>query len=240
MLVISIADVPAKLLVWKGWYVRFAPYLHTMTARWVLGVLGILITLVPWIADWAKSWQIIPRKPNSEVSEITSEKRELGLGLIPHGDNSSEVYLEVINNSETTQMSAQIGVLSRSYGDGVKKYRYTGIWSGPIFAMENWNEVQPVRDHGKRTSVVITSGKSHLLRIASVELNDDYGQCTLSLVGLEEKLMWDFEPSPKNHLPFFVVQVQLFGEGFVSPPPKNYRVGPKASIGPMDMVEVPA
>ena len=135
-------------------------------------------------------------------------------------------------------MSAQIGVLRRSYGEGVKKYRYTGIWSGPIFAMENWNEVQPVRDHGERTSVVITSGKSHLLRIASVELNDDYGQCTLSLVGLEEKLMWDFEPSPKNPLPFFVVQVQLFGEGFVSPPPSDYRIGPKTSIGPMEMTEV--
>jgi hypothetical protein len=240
MLILSIADVPAKLAIWSQWFKSLSPYLRTFPTRGALGCAGIFVCLAPWVFDWAKSWQIVPRKSNLEISEIAPEKRDLNLELIPHGENSSEVYLEVINKSETTKMSAQIRVLSKSYGDGVKKYGYEGFWSGPIFAIQGWDKVLPVRDHGERTSVVIPSEKSHLLRIASVDLNHDHGQCTLSLVGIEEKLMLDFEPTPNSHLPFFVLNVKFFGEGFVNTISRDYKVGPKTFRGPMEMTEVTA
>jgi len=166
--------------------------------------------------------------------------KKLHLRLTPHGENSSDVYLEVTNGSNSTRMSAQIKVLRRSYGDGVKKYCYTGIWSGPKYAKEGWNHVQPVRDHGEKTSVAIDTGKSHLLRIATI-LDKEHGLCTLALVGIEEeKLMWDFEPTPNSHLPFFVLNIKLFGEGFPNTISRDYKVGPKTFRGAMEMTEVVA
>lgn len=54
LLILGIADVPSKILVWRGWYTSIAPHLHTMTARWVLGIVGVLIALFPWFVEWAK------------------------------------------------------------------------------------------------------------------------------------------------------------------------------------------
>jgi hypothetical protein len=58
--VISLADIPAKLAIWQGWFTS-----HTMVFRWILGVIGILIALAPWIADW--------RKPRMELRLTPSE-----------------------------------------------------------------------------------------------------------------------------------------------------------------------
>src|SRR5579872_6785202 len=54
MLILSIADVPAKAAIWNGWLRYLSPHLHTLGFRWFLGCLGILIALAPWIAEWAK------------------------------------------------------------------------------------------------------------------------------------------------------------------------------------------
>jgi len=54
MLVISIADIPAKALIWEGWFASFAPHLHTLTARCIGGVGGLVIALVPRLYDWAR------------------------------------------------------------------------------------------------------------------------------------------------------------------------------------------
>jgi hypothetical protein len=165
--------------------------------------------------------------------------KTLKLKLVPHGENSPDLYLEVVNLSNTAQISAEIRVVKKSYGEGVKRYPYVGIWSGPIFAMEGWNQMMPVRDHGERTKISISKGKSHLLRIGAMNQDDNYNQSTLDLVGIEEKLMWDFEPTPNSHLPFFVLNVKIFGEGFTNTISKDYKVGPKTFRGPTEMMEFP-
>ena len=86
--------------------------------------------------------------------------------------------------------------------------------------------------------VPIGKGKSHLLRIATMNQDNDYNQSTLDLVGIEEKLMWDFEPSQNSHLPHFVVRVKLFGEGLTNSISKDYKIGPKTFRGPVEMTEV--
>ena len=184
-----------------------------------------------FVVAFSRDTKATPCSPEIEI-------KHLALTLIPHGDNDRNVYLEVCNLSDSAHISAQIRVLSKSYGEGVKKYAYNAWWSGPIYSDGNWSNPQHKRDHGKKTSVCIDKDKSHRLRIAEVEPEDGYGISMMSLVAIDESLKWDFEPTPNSHLPFFLINIKLFGEGFTNIISKDYKVGPKTFRGPMGMTEV--
>jgi|GEM_PF-5042898 len=186
----------------------------------------IAIPSVFWIAQSV----ILYLKPK------TIPPKSLEVVLSTHGDNSSDVYLEVKNHSEATTFSAQLRIISRNYGDGVKTFSYDGKWSHR-YSIESWNEYSTEEDHGESISVSIAKGKSYRLRIATI-LEKEHGLCTLALVGIEEKLVWDFEPKHTSYLPFFVIGVSIFGEGFSEPVTGMYKLGPAHAYGPMQMVAV--
>jgi len=54
MTLLAIADEPAQFATWAGWFRALSPHLHTDAFRWVLGVVGTLIALAPWIVEWCK------------------------------------------------------------------------------------------------------------------------------------------------------------------------------------------
>jgi hypothetical protein len=210
------------------WFVsKFgASVIATLTAvtSFILGhremALLIGVPAAYWVLQGIITW-ILPKK--------------LNLRFVPHGDNSPNVCLEVFNDNAMTKISARIRVLSRSYGQGVKQYGYDGVWVGPDFSLNNRKHL-PTQGHN--TSVKVAKGKSENLLIATIR-ERLHGQLTLDLMGIEEKLMWDFESkSDSPPLPHFVLQIEFFGEGVDKPVPKIYRLGPKHSYGPVGMEEV--
>jgi hypothetical protein len=237
MLIISIAEVPAKLLIWRGWYLSLVPHLHTTSARWLLGFLGIAISLAPWIVEWVKSWQIIPRRLPAEVAEATQEKRGLDLELIPHGHNSPLLCLEVKNKGDDVKITATIRVVSRSYGGPVDTRPYIGRWTLLTYKRR-------FGDHRPKPTVpvvTIPSGNHRILEIAKQSPENGRGNDTSAayLVGFGEFLRWDFEPKSDSNLPSFRLQIEFLGEG-TKPLCKLYDVGPVAACGPLGMTEVTA
>ena len=235
MLILSIADVPAKLATWIGWFKALYPYLHTMAFRWVLGVLGLLISLAPWIVEFIKR-----RHSENKVSVAIASEKRLALYLIPHGENSPNVYLEVVNNGESALLSAQIRITGKSYGDGVKKFSYDGYWSDRTGQTYNALTGNHSKDYGAFTSIRIEKGKSALLRIAKMNTVNNRSISALSLVGIDEDLMWNFQKSETEPLPYFTLTVSIFGEGFTNTISRDFKIGPKTSYGPIEMAEVMA
>jgi hypothetical protein len=232
MNIMAIADAPAKLAVFHDWFIRLAPYLHTMTARWVLGIAGVLIASFPWIMEWNKN-----RHTMSTAVPII--KRVLVAALIPHGENSPNVYLEVVNNGESAYLSAQFRILAKSYGDGVKKYAYDGFWSDRVSLTYDQSK-GVIKDYGRSMQSRVDAGKSDLLRVAEMDPVRKYGISTLRMVGIDEILQWDFEPNRNSELPFFTINVTIFGKDCSNPASAIYKLGPKTSCGPIEMMEVQA
>jgi hypothetical protein len=87
MLIISIADLPSKLAIWSGWFTALFLYLHPMVVRWLLGSLGVLIALVPWIVEWFK-----PR---------------ISVLLLPTSGNRPQMDLRVTNTGARREFYAQ-------------------------------------------------------------------------------------------------------------------------------------
>jgi hypothetical protein len=174
----------------------------------------------------------------SRLLQPFEPEKVLDLTLTPHGDNSAELCLEVMNNGEPTKFTAQMRVLSRSYGDGVNGRPFDGCWAPSSSLKKRWDDTRP---NPQYSSVTIPSGRSRLLQIS--RQNPENGSNQISeadLVGLNESLRWDFEHKPNSHLPFFTLQIDIFGEGYTKYPTKIYKVGPVKSVGPLGMTEVTA
>ena len=162
--------------------------------------------------------------------------KRLRLKFVTHGDNSLNVYLEVFNESPVIDLSAQLRILSRSDGRSVKQFGYKGIWTGPDFSISSRVHVP---EQGSKISVRVDTGKSDCLLIATMQRQQLHGQSVLDLIGIDEKLMWDFEVKDKNApLPYLTLQIDVFGQGIDKPVKKIYRLGPKHSRGPIGMSEV--
>jgi hypothetical protein len=219
------------------WVVHTQPGLPILAKRMLMIFLvGVVwASLSVWITSGdVKASEVIGQ---SHTQTNITEKQKLCLELIPHGINSPDLFLEVINNGEPTELTAKIRILSRSYGDGVKGYAFDGLWDGPAFSVSSRRRIPT---QGGRTSVHVKTGDNALLRIASMRPELAHGQSIMDLVNIKEKLMWDFEQKPNSDLPFFTLQIQLLAEGFLKPKPKIYKVGPTHAYGPIGMTEVPA
>jgi len=172
------------------------------------------------------------RKP--PVPEEPVIVKLLNLLLTPHGDQNSLLILEVINKSEATSFSAQVRIIGRSDCQPVDTSPYTGQWKSTV----------PVRfSHEYRKpstlpSVKLETGIGKLLEIAEWERNGD--DAIMRLVGNDGWIMWEHKPTPKEKLPFFTLQIDFFGKGFVDSVCKRYTVGPKHPYGPLTMTEVTA
>jgi hypothetical protein len=203
----------------------------------VLMFLGLSILVL--LAVFTTAFMSTGKQPDIPTAAVdTLQETALDLILIPHGDNSSELCLEIKNNVEPVKLTAQIRVMSRSYGDVVDTRPYEGWWNPRSSYKQRFGDT---RDIPHYLSVEIARGRSRTLRIATA--SSDNGSCSISeakLAGSGEFLRWDFEPNPDSHLPFWIINVELFGEGITKTVSNNFQVGPKAFRGPLGMQEVSA
>ena len=217
--------IPSALLVWSYLIHLSWPVAAVLV---IVAFAGLLWAAIGIDALWRR---------------VFHKEPALQLALIPHGDQDAEVYLEVINEGDPINLSAQLRIVGLSTRDSFKGYGYKGRWSNTLPSPNrgSWrNPPQTAQEHGHGTEVKVGTGKSHLLRIASVSERDRYNQYTLTLVGIEESVIWDFSPEQNRNLPFMILEIKIFGEGFTKPESHTYKVGPKAFQGPIEMVEVPS
>lgn len=149
--------------------------------------------------------------------------------------NGAILFLEVLNTNANTRVSAQLRLVGKSYGDGLKSHAYTGLWDGPDFDVSSRRKMKA---QGSRADTYISKDKTELLRIMRIEPQPSYGNFTAWMEGIEEKLMWNVEQKTGDKLPYFELQVQIFGEGFDTPKTQHFRVGPVDNYGRIGMTEV--
>jgi hypothetical protein len=172
------------------------------------------------------------------VRRIRRPHQRCPLTLIPHGDKDTDVYLEVVNEGDPVSVSAQLRVVGVSTGVSFKQYAYDGEWRATLTFQDVRYGTIPYRS---TKGVHIETGKSKLLRIATFFIpREAFGDSNMSLVGINESIMWDIELKPGEVLPFFVVQIVLLCKGYRKSIIRKYRVGPIKSYGPIEMVEVPS
>jgi hypothetical protein len=171
------------------------------------------------------------------VASQTTEKT-LSLKLVPHSENSPEVVLEVLNQGDdTVTLSAKLLIISKSTGD-FKTFPFDGLWA----ATSTYRQVRAAGVQKFSTKTVrVESGRSENLRVVFTESESIFGTLQeMQLEGIDESILWNFDPSESDRLPSFVLQISIFGEGIKSPITKTYKVGPKAYCGPFQMIEAVA
>ena len=90
--VIALADIPAQIAIWSKWFAALSPYLHTLTFRWFLGCVGILVALFPWILEWLR-----PR---------------ISVDLLPTSGQRQQMDLRVTNRGKGREFYAQCEFLA--------------------------------------------------------------------------------------------------------------------------------
>jgi hypothetical protein len=182
-----------------------------------------------------KQWARVESTDQAKVKIVNTEPI-LKLALIPHGDNDSEVYLEVVNEGKLVDLSAQLRITKVSTGAACKKYGFDGQWKASL----DYYDVLTEQTERSESSVSIETGKSRLLRIASIDSESRLGSTMeMRLTGISESIRWFFDPTANDKLPFFELEVRLLGKGYSSIS-KTYKVGPRTYAGPLQMMEVPA
>jgi hypothetical protein len=182
----------------------------------------------------------IPNKDSEPVEHLSSQitVKELDLLLIPHGNNSPLLCLEVKNKGDDAKIAATIRVISRSYGGPVDTRPYAGRWTLLSYKRRFGDH----RATPTATAVTIPSGDHRILEIARQHPENGRGNdiSEAKLVGFGEFLRWDFEPKVDSKLPTFRLDIEFRGEGIPKTISKLYDVGPVAACGPLGMTEVTA
>jgi hypothetical protein len=178
----------------------------------------------------------LPRLTNNEPQNVAaSVVVKPVLKLIPHGDNSPEVILEVLNLGDPVNLTASLRILSVSTGNVFKGFAYEGLWS----VTPTWQQLRSGVQERSTKKVWIDKGQSKRLRIASTESESRPNVIQeMTLSGIDESIRWDFSPDAANKLPFFTLQISLFGRGINEPITRTFKVGPKTYYGPLQMTEV--
>lgn len=174
---------------------------------------------------------------NSKLQNIATSavvKPVLGLKLIPHGDNDSSVYLEVVNQGDAINISAQLRIVGLSPGRPFKTYPFNGQWKSELAPVDFYNQ----QSESYVESVRLEPNISRLLKIASIA-SFAYGQQEMELLGIDEELVkWDINPRQNQELPYFIIQITLVAKGYSEAVNVTYKVGPKTTLGPFQMMEV--
>lgn len=220
---IALADIPAKLAIWGRWFAVLSPHLHRLTFRVILGCVGMLICMTPWILELLKPKAIVTVEP------------VLNLTLSPHGENSESLYLEVMNNASPVSLSAEVHILSIFPKRSFKTRKFDGSWAIDV-RVERWKS-----PHEQLIpKITIESSRSKRLKLASVISPVGVGPQIMELVGIDECLVWELLPLREHLLPYMEIEIILAGSGYSIPLIKKYKVGPRTSSGPLQMTEVTA
>jgi hypothetical protein len=217
------------------WVAHASPGSQVWTRRLLMTFLaGVLwAALSVWVTSGVPNKEY---EPDGHLSQINA--KELNLLLIPHGDNSPLLCLEVKNKGDDVKITATIRVVSRSYGGPVDTRPYTGKWT-LLSYKKRWDDYRP---EPTVSEVTIPSGNHRILEIARQDSENGLGNdiSEAKLVGFDEFLRWDYEQKPDSKLPFFRLQIEFLAEGVSKSLCKLYDVGPVHAYGPLGMTEVTA
>jgi hypothetical protein len=206
---------------------------HMPVTEWALVALAALIVAAQ-LLFWKFPHGVAATSGQSTFPvpvNIADTPPKLNLELTPRGDNSPNLYLEVVNQGETVNLSASLRIQSMSTGKPFNGFAYEGLWvSG-----QARSGVQ------ERTSKIarLTNQASRLLKIASIESASRPGVTqVMELTGINETIMWDFSARSTMALPFCILEVKLLGPDCNEPVRTMFKVGPKTGSGPLQMQEV--
>jgi hypothetical protein len=208
-------------------YLRHAPW-----PVWMFLVLFAQMTIVLplYVMDTRKRQREIENRNRSVVAEP-----RLRLKLIPHGDNDTSIYLEVLNQGDAITLSAQLGIIGRNPSKLFKTRVFDGQWKSALTTIDFYNE----RAESYVGDVRIEPNKSRLLTVASIVSMTGFDEQEMALVGIDdESIVWGSDPRKGHELPYFIIWVTLVGKGYKDVVNATYKVGPKTHIGPLQMMEV--
>jgi hypothetical protein len=199
------------LVIYAAWHLLRTPYLvHLDTMRRV--------------------GQDNKRRTQTEVAPPPN----LNLRLTPHGDNSPQVVLEVLNQGDTVNLSAQLRITGVSTRRLFKTYPFNGQWKSELTSTDFYNQ----QSESYVENVRLEPQRSRLLKIASIA-SLVYGQQEMELFGIdEESVKWDSDPRQNQELPYFIVQITLIAKGYSEVVNVTYKIGPKTTLGPFQMTEI--
>jgi hypothetical protein len=224
MLLISIADIPAKVAIWAGWFKALAPRLHTLTGRWILGLLGISIALLPWAVEWFNSVRAGPTTKEPLPPSIDIQ-------VTPDNGPKPEQYLDVTNQGEQT--------LFRAYGQIVSADGTPNAYATGKFSL-GWSEAGmpaitiPKHAHGKILVATFEDIVPHsFFQMSIKQLNGNNG--------FKERDMSRWYAGDKV-LPLYRLEVTIIADGTENPWVGQFSLTPETNVGPLKMEEagVPA
>jgi hypothetical protein len=227
----------------------------------IFGLIGVVLIVVPLfvrstpetpqVENSIMGHQIVshgdvyfgqPFDPAFEKKEIQpaplalqTEEKFLDLKLIPHGDNDTSAYLEVLNHGETANVDAQLRIVGLSTGESFKTLPFGGEWRSE-FANTGHLGNQFSSYAG---SARIDPNKSRLLTIATIASMVVAPFQEMAIVGIDDEVIgWPSSPKQSQELPYYTIQITLIAKGYPKTISVTYKVGPKTTHGPFQMTEV--
>ena len=160
------------------------------------------------------------------------EQAVLDIDLTPHGNNSDAMYLEVMNNGSPTAFSAEVHILRFFPSKEFKTHKFDGRWVILVTRvewMDPYEELIP--------EIKIGTNRSKRLKLASVVSPVGSGMQIVQLEGIDEFINWEL-PVVDQILPYVDIEIMVIGNGYPRPVTKQYRLGPRTPVGPLEMKEI--
>jgi hypothetical protein len=169
------------------------------------------------------------RKDDPLIKEPT-----LDLKLTPYCNNDTSAYLEVLNQGDLINVSAQLQIVGLSTGKGFKNRPFPGQWESETTA--DFYDRMPEPYAGE---VRLERNRSRLLIIASIASMAGMPIQEMAIAGINEECIgWESNPRQSQELPYFTVQITLIAKGYPKTKQATFKVGPKTPHGPFQMTEV--
>jgi hypothetical protein len=231
----------ASLPLWSKVAAPVTPFvisvaLYLKNAPWPVWMFLALFTQLAVILPLLVMVSIKRRKEIEEREKSIIPEQVLDVVVIPHGDNSEAIYLEVTNNSKTTRFSAEVRIIDVFPKRLFKTHKFEGSWPVYVKATE-WSHAYEDLRH----EMQIEANKSKRLKLAHVSSKSvGIGNQSVKLVGIDgEAMTWEL-PLKGQVLPYLEIEVILVGKGYTKPVIRQYKLGPATPVGPLEMKEIVA
>jgi hypothetical protein len=216
--------VTALLLAFVTW-LRHAPW-----PVWMFLALFFQMAII--LSLFVMNTRRIQRETEDREKNVITEP-VLDITVVPHGDNSEAVYLEVTNNSSTVWLSAEVRIIDVFPQRAFKGYRFEASWV-VLVKTQDWMNAHEKLVH----EIQIETSKSKRLKLAHVVSPISVGTQVVELIGIDdEDITWEV-PFRGQALPYIEMEIILAGKGYAKPVMKRYKVGPSKSTGPLQMTEI--
>jgi hypothetical protein len=217
VLIGTIADLPAQFLIWRGWFTWLAPYLHTLKFRWFLGIVGILISLSPWIWEWINSVKVNIRGvdgPNKDARLVVTNLRVgrkfsveceiVAQRNIPNDMPNNHFPLKWANNKD------KLSLLTKDQSAEIVVATWDISYKSPFFAC-----------------------------MSIAEWADSPVETYSCLVKSQEHIAWaSWFPESPDALPEFDLRITVVGEDASRAFIKGFTLRPKTPRGPLELIPI--